>query len=568
MCLPAAEHLQSLVCVDLRESAQGMAEQDDQLIHKLDRVQGRVRSFFEIYTWTIKDFLSHVWQHMILLLMLAGAFLALRVYVVSAVIQAIRRIGNDAGPWSGSISVPIVGDIPFSVFAIIVWLLLSLTAAVGYLFQKTVFFITGRYMRVLIRRLANAYGQLPNLYRRLTLKPPERRRYLPDGMRHARMMTIFFRITLFSSFEMASALVCYCILVWLNPTVTSIFSALIVFALPIFYRLSLYGFMKKQAMPVVFSALNDELRTLDGDLQADRPLARQERNNTVDKIVDGEVAERALHTFQEQRLIVFRSDFVAGILTASIIALSIFMYILNSQEVSNVGDQFTLFFSVLLVMGYSLARSLKSIVSANRFFESLMFGFRALGPGGTKSPSGDANPGVAMTYQRRKNGEVDVPERSNIYLYFPAAKRRFDWVTLINRLTPVRQQTSQEDGTLVLVGADETNEGTPDLPQGALPFLSDGVLKSLDEASRTVFLEKLFGRSPRVIVLGDPLAQPPEHEEDWLYIWGEPDKVAGDTLPGDPKKSFPDADRLRQTLGKAAAAKPVAEDYELDEELM
>ena len=209
-----------------------MAERNDQLINKLDRVQGRVRSFFEIYTWTIKDFLSHVWQHMILLLGLAGAFLALRVYVVSAVIQAIRRIGNDAGPWSGSISVPVVGDIPFSVFSIVVWLLLSLTAAVGYLFQKTVFSITGRYMRVLIRRLANAYGQLPNLYRRLTLKPPERRLYLANCARHARLMTIFFRITLFSSFEMASALVCYCILIWLNPTVTLIFSALIIFAPP------------------------------------------------------------------------------------------------------------------------------------------------------------------------------------------------------------------------------------------------------------------------------------------------------------------------------------------------
>ena len=104
------------------------------------------------------------------------------------------------------------------------------------------------------------------------------------------------------------------------------------------------------------------------ELQTDRPLARQQRNNTVDRIVDGDVAERALHIFQEQRLIVFRSDFVAGVLTASIIALSIFMYILNSQEVSDVGDQFTLYFSVLLVMGYSLARSLKSIVSANRFF--------------------------------------------------------------------------------------------------------------------------------------------------------------------------------------------------------
>ena len=545
-----------------------MAERNDQLINKLDRVQGRVRSFFEIYTWTINDFLSHVWKHMIVLLVLAGAFLALRVYVVSAVIQAIRRIGNDAGPWSGSISVPIVGDIPFSVFAIIVWLLLSLTAAVGYLFQKTVFSITGQYMRVLIRRLANAYGQLPNLYKRLALKPAERRLYLVNCARHARLMTIFFRITLFSSFEMASALVCYCILVWLNPTVTLIFSALIVVALPIFYRLSLYGLTQKQAMPVVFSALNDELRTLDGELQTDRPLARQERNNTVDKIVDGEVAERALRIFQEQRLIVFRSDFVAGVLTASIIALSIFMYILNSQEVSNVGYQFTLFFSVLLVMGYSLARSLKSIVSANRFFESLMFGFRALGPGGTKSPSSDADPGIAMTYQRRKGGDVKVHDGATIYLYFPAAKRRFDWVTLINRLTPVRQQTSHDDGTLVLVGADETKEGTPAISQGALPFLSDGALKSLDEESRTALLEKLFGRNPRVIVLDDPLARPPEHEEDWLYVWGEPDKVVGDTLPGDPKKSFPDADRLRRTLDKAAAAKPVAEDYELDEELM
>ena len=117
-------------------------------------------------------------------------------------------------------------------------------------------------------------------------------------------------------------------------------------------------------------------------------------------------------------------------------------------------------------------------------------------------------------------------------------------------------------------GRNTTKEGSPDLPQGALPFLSDGALKSLDEESRTALLEKLFDRNPRMIVLDDPLAQPPEHEKNWLYIWGEPDKVVGDTLAGDPKKSFPDADRLRQTLGKAAAAKPVAEDYELDEELM
>ena len=363
---------------------------------------------------------------------------------------------------------------------------------------------------------------------------------------------------------MASAIICYCILVWLNPTVTLVFSALIVVALPIFYRLSLDGFKKKQAMPVVFSALNDGLRVLDGQLQTNTPAARQARLGTV----DGDVSERALHFFQEQRLVVFRSDFVAGILTASIIALSILMFILNSQKVADVGDQFTLYFSVLLVMGYSLARNLKSVISANRLFESLMSGFRALGPAGDKSPPEDVGPGIEMTYQRRRNSEVGVSKSTSIYLYFPAAKRQFDWVTLVNRLAPVRHQTSPEDGTLVLVGADNAKEGSPDLPQGALPFLSEGTLKSIDENARVAFLDRLIGRNPRIIALDDPLAEPPSAEENWLYDWGEPDKVKGDRLAGDPKKGFPDADHLRQTLGKAAAAKPVAEDYELDEELM
>ena len=113
-----------------------IAERNDQLINKLDCVQGRVRPYFEISTWTIRDFLGHVWQHMVLLLALAGAFLALRVYVVAAVIQAIRRIGHDAGRWSGTIPAPVVGDIPIGIFAIIVWVLVSFTAAVACVFQK------------------------------------------------------------------------------------------------------------------------------------------------------------------------------------------------------------------------------------------------------------------------------------------------------------------------------------------------------------------------------------------------------------------------------------------------
>ncbi len=534
----------------------------------IDAAHGRVKSFVEIALWATRDFLQNVWHRIIVVMALSGLFLVLRVYVVAALLRAMRQAGNADGPWTGMISVPVLGGIPFWAFALMVWVLLSITALTGFLYQRAVLRVATGYMTNVLTRLSNEYALLPNLYYRLVPDRRDRKAYLFAASRHARFMGIFFRITLFSSFEMISALICYVALLWLAPATTLSFTALIAVFMPVFYLLSLKGLRVRQSIPGLFNALSRELQALSGKVQSDVPLRPDLQAKHVRKTVDGQTATDAFEAFQEQRLVVFRADFVAGVLTASILALSIVAFVMGSDDPAKVADSFTVYFALLFVMGHSLARSLKSLVSANRFFQSLMFTYSALGPTREKPLPATTVEDGCLDYERCGGGSVTIRRDEAVYVHFPSAKNRFDWLMFVNRLMPHTPPSSEKDGVVVMLNSTDDVEATDRIPDNAVVFVAATLLDGLDEKARQTFLNEHCGTHPQFIVLDDPLPEPPQSERNWLYVWGDAERVFGDVLASETDK-FPSPEKVRKMLAKAAAArKSQFDDTEMDEEFM
>lgn len=532
--------------------------------HHIDVVQNRVQSFVKIYAWIIRDFLEHAWKQTLIVFVFAAAFLFLRVFVVAAIIRVARKIGSLAGPWTGTVPIPVIGEVPFWVLAILVWLLLSGAALVGFLYQKAVFAVANVYMKEVFQRSVKLFSNMPNFYSTLEMTVQDRKSYLNFSFRHARMLMVFLRIILFSVFEMISAIACYVMLIWLNPMITLMFTVLIVIFLPFFYILSLRGLRNRQRSRFVFLDFSKRIQELEKELQTSAPLSKDRQSSSIKKMLRGKNTEDAFLLQQELRLVVFRSNFVSSVLAASILSLSIFLYLSHYHSIDGGAEQFTLFFATLFVMGRSLATSLKSIVSGNRLFESLIFLYRSVGPGRFKELPSQPEQDAAFVYKRRNGRMLPVLVDSDVYLYFPKNTRRFDWLPVSNCFTPCTPSSGPRDGELVVLNSKSLEDENRSISGGAYVFVPEGLLDGLESETRREIEEKHLTGKPRFVVLDEPLAAPPEGQSHWLYLWGGDDKVLGDCTVKEIKR-FPSAAKVQKAVSKATAAnKRASDDFDLE----
>jgi len=483
-----------------------------------------------------------------MLLAMAGVSVGFRVSIVALLLASIRKFASSgAGSAAdGLIDVPYLGAIDYTLFGALIFVCLAMNSLVGFMYERAVFLTAGSYQPIVLRRSLNLYASLPNLHHRLDLPPANLKNFVGALGRHGRMITVFLRIILFSSLEFISALACYIALLFINPIITSTFTVIIILFLPIFYYLSLYAIRKRQNMPIAFGAFSARLRELGRQLQSPKPVAADQCQRQIDDLVDGPIGQTAFDAFLQQRFVIFKSQLVSGVLTAIILALSVTLFFASFRQSDAFGGDFALFFALLFVMGMSLARSLKALVSGNRFFDSLKFFYVLLGPGSHKDIF-VTKKRISLAYQR-VNGEVlPLDQKCAVYLYIEKANCRFSFQSVVNRILAAHDRSGQERGVLVLLeSVADANDFDP-AAGNELVFVSDAIVGSRRSKRSVDQLEKIFGNGPRFIVVENPLDDVPKTKGQWLYVWGTPERIVGDLSNSD-NLQLPKAERLRKRL--------------------
>lgn len=364
-------------------------------------IKSRARGFVQAYKWLLSDFVSRAGRVLTQVTLLACVFIAFRIFVFSVVVQLIKSI--DYAFLAGQRDLEVYPGYPLGLVeaAALAWCLVMVTATAGYLFYRSVFTSTHEHMHGLFERLLEALGSRPVLGRPLPALHEGNTKVLTQVTTHVRLVNILSRILLFSIFESLSFVICLALLFWLHaPTTLVLLVAGLVF-MPLYYLLSLEGIRNRRKLKPANRELADALREFEGAVttpgaqtsQVVRSFAKDTRIGTAFKL------------FQVQRMIVFKSEYAGWFLLASIAVICVFWIHYLSLQTVRISDWY---FGVFLVMMYSLVRSLRSIVSSNRFLDSAIFCNRVLEPYQTEVALAPQKGALTLQFNQPGEATLDI----------------------------------------------------------------------------------------------------------------------------------------------------------------
>jgi hypothetical protein len=337
----------------------------------VDNVKARTRNFLQAYKWLLSDFVRRAGRVLGQVTLLAALFIMCRIFIFSSIVQLIKSI--DYTFLSGQRDLELYPGYPFGLATTtgLAWGLVMLTATVGYLFYRSVFTSTHAHMRGLFERLLLALSSRPALGRPIVTLQDDHTKVLSQVATHVRLVNVLSRILLFSIFESLSVLLCLCILLWLHiPTTLVLLGGGLLF-MPLYYYLSLEGIRNRRKLRPANRELTEVLR----DFEADVTSPTASPSELVQIVMQDRRVDKAFRLFQVQRLIVFKSEYAGWFLLASVTVICIsWIYYLSIQNI-RISDWY---FGIFLVMMYSLVRTLRSVVSSNRFLDSAIFCRRIL----------------------------------------------------------------------------------------------------------------------------------------------------------------------------------------------
>ena len=361
---------------------------------EFDLFKSRLSSFSELYVWLARDVSKHALRPLIVLIGLAGIFVILRAGVAALMFRVFLSV--DYAFLSGQRLLPVALGIEVNIwqFCLLVWVAISVAATFGYIYYKRIFWLTGHYVTPLFARLIQTAVDPVPPGRPFASDTGDRQRLQRAIVRHSKMVMVLVRILLFSVFEMLSVIVCLTALFYLHWETTLFLLGCIVVFVPVFYVISMEGMRRRRALAQSNRDIMAGLQVLNSpDLTHLGP-----RDDIGRSLAHEPKIKAAFELFQMQRLVIFKSEWINGLMIAAVAALcTLWIYYIHTEWGDRISPSYI---GIFLVMIYSLARSLRSLTSSNRFLDSVVFAKMCLG----KPPAG---PQDGITYQRRgKRGEI------------------------------------------------------------------------------------------------------------------------------------------------------------------
>ncbi|MDC1231316.1 hypothetical protein N8Z54_04165 [Octadecabacter sp.] len=378
----------------------------------------RARGFFQAYKWLLSDFVKRAGLVLSQVTLLASAFILFRIFVFSAVVQLIKSI--DYAFLSGQRELEVYPGYPLGLVeaTVLAWCLVMLTATAGYLFYRSVFTSTHEHMQGLFERLLHALSTRPLLGNPFPVPQDANAKLLTQVTTHVRLVNILSRILLFSIFESLSFLACLGLLLWLHtPTTLVLLGAGFLF-MPLYYYLSLEGIRNRRSLKPANRDLAEALR----DFEAAVTVPGAQTSDVVKAFSQDPRIGTAFRLFQVQRMIVFKSEYAGWFLLASVAAICIFWIYYLSLQTVRLSDWY---FGVFLVMMYSLVRSLRSIVSSNRFLDSAIFCHRILEHPKSAEPSKPLGEEVLLRFMETAKVVIDIAPGKLVVIEAPEVRNMF-----------------------------------------------------------------------------------------------------------------------------------------------
>lgn len=406
---------------------------------RLDLFGQRASVFAQLYLWLIPEFCKHLWKPLLTLIGVAGVFIAARASLAAYLVSSFRSVDRDF--LSGDKTMSAGGYIELSIGQLVVlsWLGITLTAFIGFIYHRLVFWVARLFLDHSFKRLFSFVALPARFGSSLVLTDKEHNQFLRLGLTNARLTSVLIRIVLFSSFEMISTVICFLILLSINWQMTLMIIASVGPFVPIFYILTLDGIRKRRAMVPAFTLVARELAHFSNIVEADIGSTRSLKR-FINKHSNSESVKYAFDLFQRQRLVIFKGEFAAGVLFATLICSCLYGFYLISDHAEF--EFIPHFLGILIVMVYSLGRSLKSITSSNRFLDNAEFLRRVAI---AKSPeldeqfskSADTNPDLfqKLIYLRaNKRDFVTLGPRDVLIYQRPQPKNPLNLLPLAKRL--------------------------------------------------------------------------------------------------------------------------------------
>lgn len=406
---------------------------------RLDLFGQRSSVFFQLYLWLIPDFVKHLWKPLLTLIGVAGVFIAARASLAAYLVSSFRSVDRDF--LSGDKTMSAGGYIELSIVQLIVlsWLAITLTAFIGFIYHRLVFWVARLFLDHSFKRLFS-FAALPARFgSSLVLTDKEHNQFLKLGLANARLTSVLVRIVLFSAFEIISTVICFLILLSINWQMTMMIVASVGPFVPIFYILTLDGVRKRRAMAPAFTLVARELTNFSNIVEANIGSIRCLKR-LIEKHSNSESVKFAFDLFQSQRLVIFKGEFAAGVLFATLICSCLYGFFLISDH-----PEFEFvphFLGILIVMLYSLGRSLKSITSSNRFLDNAEFLRRVavaespeLDEQFLKSADTNSNSYEKLVYQRANKRDFVTLGPGDVLIYQrPQPKNPLNLLPLSKRL--------------------------------------------------------------------------------------------------------------------------------------
>lgn len=532
---------------------------------RLTTLKARSRSFLRVYSWIARDFVSFAGLRMLVLLAMSGISVGIRVGVVAGVLAAIKNFAgsSEGAAGEGRVNLPYLSEIDYTLFGALIFVVLVVNALVSFLYERFVFGTANKYQPVIIGRSFETYARCPNIYHKLDLAPADQRSFVSAVLRHGRLTVVFLRIMLFATFGFITSIFCYLMLIIIKPFVTIVFTIIIGSFLPLFYYLSLNGIRMRELTPIAFGNLGQRARALDEDLQSRTPPPEKDQQAWISALVSSAEAKEAFEAFMQQRFVVFKAQFVSGLLMATILAISVTIFLSSLGQDGGFGNDFVLFFALLFVMGTSLSSSLRAVVAGNRFFRSLKFFHAVLGPGGRKPIYEGGQSDARLGYERVSGDVMPLTEGHVVYLYVPGAGRRFHFQPFVDRLLPVHEPLAASDGTMVLSKLEHGSGAVEGNGAYELTFSGSANGEVANDAGSAASTSTAR-TAPSFVVLKEPLGRKPDTKGRWVYIWGTRERVVGDLTGGD-KAQLPSGRSLSKRLSRSGRAASNAGAIDLDD---
>lgn len=378
----------------------------------------RARGFFKAYKWLLSDFVSRAGLALSKVALFAAVFIMFRIFVFSAVVQLIKSI--DYAFLSGQRDLEAFSRYPLGLIeaAVLAWCLVMLTATAGYIFYRSVFTSTHAHMHGLFERLLRALSARPTLGRPLLVHREGHAKLLTQVTTHVKLVNILSRILLFSIFESLSFLICLAVLLWLHvPTTLVLLGAGLLF-MPLYYVLSLEGIRNRRNLKSANRDMSVALRAFEASMAA----PAEQGSDTIDTFMKDPRLGKAFKLFQVQRMIVFKSEYAGWFLLASVAVICVlWIHFLSLQSV-RISDWY---FGIFLVMMYSLMRSLRSIVSSNRFLDSAIFCHRILGQSKAEGPLQPLDATMALKFFETPKRSIEIAPGNLVVIETAQARNMF-----------------------------------------------------------------------------------------------------------------------------------------------